>query len=218
MGGCTSGQLDVTYRRVRVTYTFSLRRHTHCAPDGFETAAENGFARIYSLEGSPDGERATTYFACRFDSGRYQNLGRDYCCYYSGEDFFDDLVLVDEKVAYVTGFYDTRYGIERRFYLRVLDMATFSIQREIYMDTANSTDEDQDITGVVLKTNGSVAWILGRWLYPSYTWTYEVRKGDETGSNVLVESGSDIDPASLTLSGSTLTWVRAGETRSATLN
>ena len=48
--------------------------------------------------------------------------------------------------------------------------------------------------------------------------TYDVRKNDQTGGDALVESSPDIDPDSLGLNESTLTWTRAGEPRSATLD
>jgi len=226
--GCTSGELDVTYRRIVAVYTFSVERHEHCQPDGSATVAENDFARIYSVYSTRDTEDGreseTTFVACRFDSGRFETLGR-VCdgCYYSGQDYFDHLVLAEEKVTYVSWFWDTRYENQKLIHLKVFDARGFRIQRDIYFETPNSAgDYDLDITAVVLKTNGSVAWILHRCRFgefgPCTTQTYDVRKSDQTGGDVLVESSPDIDPASLRLDGSTLTWTRSGEPRSATLD
>jgi hypothetical protein len=226
-GGCTIGELNITYRRVVARLTFNLRRHEHCQPDGSQTVTANESARVYSVYSvreTEDGtERENAFFACRFDSGKSEQLGYDYCCDYSGEYFFDHPVLVDEKVAYVQRFEDNRYGNQKLIHLRVFDLATFRVERDIYLETPSpSGDYDLVITAVVLKANGSIAWILHRCRFgehgPCTTQTYDVRKSDQTGDNLLVESSADIDPGSLGLSGSTLTWIRGGELRTAALD
>jgi hypothetical protein len=220
--GCSIGELLITYRRVRVTYTFNLERHEHCQPEGWETVAENVFARIYTVEGVNGGEPETRFFACRLDSDRSKLLGREYFPY-SGQDFVDHIVLANEKVAYVTGFQDYRYGPRKQFSLRMLDMATFTIELDRrYEVPGPSGAYDRAITAVVLKANGSVAWILNRTDYgvggPNFTQTYEVHKSDTSGADGLIDSSPDIDPTSLALNGSVLTWTRSGETQSATLD
>jgi hypothetical protein len=64
---------------------------------------------------------------------------------------------------------------------------------------------------LVLKSDGSVAWInehpLG--LLGDET-DYEVHALDKTGSRILA-SGTDIDPRSLALAGSTLYWMQGGK-------
>ena len=49
------------------------------------------------------------------------------------------------------------------------------------------------------------------------TQTVEVAAVDASGRRLL-DSGSDVDPESLALDGSTLSWLKAGVTQSATLN
>ena len=51
-----------------------------------------------------------------------------------------------------------------------------------------------------------------------YNQTYEVHKSDQTGDDLVVQSSTDIDPNSLGLNGSTLSWTCAGEQRSATVD
>jgi hypothetical protein len=71
--------------------------------------------------------------------------------------------------------------------------------------------------GLVLKPNGSVAWILYRQAW-DFSETYEVWKSDASDHDGLLAAGPDIDPDALALDGSTIFWIRAGEPQSATLN
>ena len=219
--GCTVGELLLTYRRLEVTYTFNLERHRHCAPDGSERVAENEFVRVYSSEGVDDGEPETVFSACRFDSGKTFNMGRDYCgdAYY-GCDFLEHVRLADEKVAYVTGHYNGRYGPDRYSSLKVLDTATWQVEREITTQESPYAVAKRVFTAVVLKVNGSVAWILDRADYAGgvYSQTYEVWKADAGGSGQL-DSDPNINPSWLTLSESVLEWrLESGEVRAATLD
>lgn len=79
------------------------------------------------------------------------------------------------------------------------------------------------IRGIVLKRNGSVAWIEGSTVAPADPEqpSFQVRKfgtGERQGS-VLLDRGSDLDPDSLTLAADRLSisWVRGGTTRTAPL-
>lgn len=69
------------------------------------------------------------------------------------------------------------------------------------------------MTDLVLRSNGSVAWI--RQLGGGQE--YELWKLD-SGGEVRVDSGSAIDPDSLALSGGRIYWMRAGEPQSAALD
>jgi hypothetical protein len=69
-------------------------------------------------------------------------------------------------------------------------------------------------TAIVVKSDGSVAWIVQT--NPG-AGTYQVHALDGTGGRVLA-SGSDIDPSSLALAGSTLYWTQGGKPASAVLN
>jgi hypothetical protein len=69
-------------------------------------------------------------------------------------------------------------------------------------------------TAIVVKSDGSVAWIVET--NPG-AGTYQVHALDSTGGRVLA-SGSDIDPSSLALAGSTVYWTQGGKPASAVLN
>jgi hypothetical protein len=64
---------------------------------------------------------------------------------------------------------------------------------------------------IVVKSDGSVAWIV------ESSSEYQVRAVDKSGSRVL-SSGTNIDPHSLALAGSTLYWTQGGKPKSAMLN
>ena len=82
------------------------------------------------------------------------------------------------------------------------------------------------VTDLVLKRNGSVAWIAGSTpldipMAPPGTVvprpTYQVQKADRDSSAVL-DQGRDIAPGSLALRRSTVSWSKGGRTYSAQLN
>jgi hypothetical protein len=224
-GGCSAGELDITYRRTRAAYTFSLADHRHCELDESATVGETESVRVYSFWSGDDDEpeRAENeFFACRWDSGRTSYLGREfYGDAYYGADFLEPVTLAGEKVAYVTARYSGRYGPDRFSSLRVLDTATRQIG-EITSTREGFPATRRRFTALVLKPNGSVAWILEREDYtstqpPYYSATNEVWKAD-TGGMTLLDSDPEVRSWSLRLDGSTLTWLRGEETRSATLD
>ncbi len=67
---------------------------------------------------------------------------------------------------------------------------------------------------IVVKPNGSVAW-LAQINFQSNE--YKIEALDKSGSRVLA-SGTDIEPGSLALAGSTLYWTQESKPFSATLN
>jgi hypothetical protein len=226
---CAQGVLDLSYPRdgrrpLRVRYTFNLENHGHCVGDEFAERGGNRFVRIYSHWSAEDDDpyyAENEFFACRLDSGRTLRLGRDYCGdAYSGCDFVDALALAEEKVAYVSGHVNGRYGPDRSSTLTVFDTATWSVQRAIGEAESPAAAVRRRFAAVVLKPNGSVAWVLDRMDYtgtePYYSQTQEVWKADTTGRRLL-DSDPEISAVSLMLNGSTLSWRRGDEVRSAPL-
>ncbi|HEY3760059.1 MAG TPA: hypothetical protein VGL37_09870 [Solirubrobacteraceae bacterium] len=68
-------------------------------------------------------------------------------------------------------------------------------------------------TGIVLKSDGAVAWIAET----GFPMNYEVHAVDNNGSRVLA-TGSDIDPSSLALADETIYWTAGSTAMSAPLN
>ena len=73
------------------------------------------------------------------------------------------------------------------------------------------------IKALLVKSDGSAAWIVGNGLGDTASTAYEVGVVDASGSRVLAES-SEIEPLSLALAGSTLYWTQGGKAMSAALN
>jgi hypothetical protein len=85
-------------------------------------------------------------------------------------------------------------------------------RQRLYRPVGDGPDVVPDL---VVKDNGSVAWIESADY--SANPPPQVRKVDRLG-NVVLDSGPDIDPLSLTLRGSTLRWKKGGVIQTATLD
>ena len=72
-------------------------------------------------------------------------------------------------------------------------------------------------TGIVVKSDGAVAWIVESRAVSNPPAEYQVHVLDKTGNRVLA-SGSEVEPHSLALAGSTLYWTQGGKPMSAVLN
>jgi hypothetical protein len=71
-----------------------------------------------------------------------------------------------------------------------------------------------DTTAIVVKNDGSVAWIVGTSEQLGHA---QIRSVDKTGSHVLAAS-PEINPNSLALAGNTLYWTQGNKPMSAVLN
>lgn len=72
---------------------------------------------------------------------------------------------------------------------------------------------DGPTTAIVVKSDGAVAWIVDTVQEHE---RYQVHAVDKSGSRILA-TGSDIDPNSLAIAGSTLYWTQGGTPESGTL-
>jgi hypothetical protein len=101
----------------------------------------------------------------------------------------------------------------------VRDLRTGAIRRhpKPYEQLALPSEApDAGVTDIVLNARGSVAWIV-RNIYSSPV-RLEVRKADPASSSTLLGAGTEIEPASLSLSrDGTLHWIDGGGTRTGTL-
>jgi hypothetical protein len=84
--------------------------------------------------------------------------------------------------------------------------------------------EDRSVTDLVLKRNGSVAWISDHWTYAQHpaVVNYEVHRFSRDPANpgrALLDSGADIERDSLTLGADrkTLSWTKGGQPKSGQL-
>jgi hypothetical protein len=116
-----------------------------------------------------------------------------------------------EKVAFA---YDNCGGAGTVYVaiVKVVDLRSKRVLHRRY----SPQDEGSSIESLVLKRDGSAGWIRNDCPDPP-TCNNVVLKADHTHRHRL-DSGPDIDPHSLVLHGSTMSWTKAGVRRSATLD
>jgi hypothetical protein len=125
-------------------------------------------------------------------------------------------VLAGPLVAYEEG---GGGEIFNRYFVMVRDLRTGRVVRKLPTGTPTKPPTSPlsagigPTTAIVVKPDGAVAWIVETG-YPS---EYQVHAVDSSGSRTLA-SGTDIDPSSLALAGSTLYWMQNGQAMSAPLN
>jgi hypothetical protein len=120
-------------------------------------------------------------------------------------------------------FQANRYGGPTNYVgtrLRSVDVRTGETIFRIgtLLDYAEATLVGGSVAKHVVGRAGALAWVTydkptG---YPVPPYQYEVRRYDSTGLTVLA-TGADIDPESLALDGTQLSWMQGGVRRSATL-
>ena len=187
-----------------------------CAPPGSHVLAADAQVMIYSkIEViAPYHEKGTTIRGCAYGHkphvlGTLPDCGRLGPC---GDP--EREVLAGPLVAYE----ESRGGGTQRFYrVFVRTLRTGHLVREV--PTGTPTPPNNAVVGVgptkgiVLKSDGAVAWIAET----GFPTTYEVHAVDSNGSRVLA-SGRDIDPSSLALAANTIYWTENSTAMSAPLN
>jgi hypothetical protein len=122
------------------------------------------------------------------------------------------VVLAGSMVA------DERFGVhlEHEWVIEVWNLASARVIARLPTGPApeKSFVGDGPTEEIVLKRTGAVAWIVDTLQDEN---RYEVRAHDSRGSRLLAV-GSDIDPRSLALAGSTVYWTQAGKPSSAKLD
>ena len=74
-----------------------------------------------------------------------------------------------------------------------------------------------EVTDLVLRGDGTMAWIVELRDSAMSPPSYELRRSGAGSASTLLALGADIAPGSLALAGSTLYWTQAGAPRSAPL-
>lgn len=151
-------------------------------------------------------------YACLYAQGKPRKLPDEGGGIKVGRNSDVGVKLAGQYVAYAT--YGSAIGDEvDRIYV-------YDIQagRTLFLEGTTNY-----ISAIVLKPNGSAAWVQGASVLDADpdTRLTEVRKVSltEREGNVLLDRGTDIDASSLGLSpdGASVTWTRGGEARSSTL-
>ncbi len=155
-------------------------------------------------------------FACAYSSKRPYKLGRTTEGSAAGSVGTGPFALAGQVVAYDVGESFTVFETHFREEIWVRNLAT---GRVIYRMPNGSPSESEDVgigetTAIVVKGDGSVAWIARA---SRQLGSIQVRSVDKTGSHLLAAS-PEIEPDSLALAGSTLYWTQGGKPMSATLD
>jgi len=170
-----------------------------CRPAGSKALLTTATTRVY--ETPVRGQGYSRVYGCRYRVGRPWRLGDSY-------DAGHDISEIDPMQ--VRG----RFLVYRDFYEHYSDTAAGITVRDLTTGRRMHRFDRPSyaVAGAVLDRHGSVAWI-GQ--LPDRS--YEVRRADRQGENTRLDAGPAIEPSSLALSGSTVSWRNGGATKTAPL-
>lgn len=163
-------------------------------------------AAVFTKRGLVPGTRIYRYrsYACMFRAGPISYLSRS-----DATRSRLDPKLAGRFVAFRQYYGINEFGSESG--IVVLDIRTGTVVEE-------SPNEGVNLVSFVVKRNGSAAWIM----VPEESAERTVWKSDVTtgGERQRLDAGSDIDAASLRLSGDrrTITWTEGGSEQSAPID
>jgi hypothetical protein len=182
----------------------AARGRSTCGPAKAHTLAADGLARVYATHGK--------VYGCARGSHSHYELGA--ASNSMGERRVGPVALAGVDVA----FGRTTYGVDVVSAEVVVENLTDGhvLRDELATRSSVGPESDQQVHSVVVKRDGSVAWIATIRSIGSGKRATEVRKSDRTRRKLLDKSDA-VRPDSLRLHHSELTW-RDGSTRkSATL-
>lgn len=177
-----------------------------CKSPSSKTLVNNTTARVFSKK---DGS-VTRYFGCYWKTARKTQLSVDST---SGDDVFSFTLpkLAGRYVAFVERNFDSTG--DGGTVVDIYNLKSGRLKAES-IKTAGGTGGpiEWHVTSLVLSSDGSAAWITKNDYNAELG---EVWKLTDTGDTQLATG--NIDPKSLKLSGTTLTWTVAGVAQSASL-
>ena len=177
----------------------------HCGPTGASTLASSSQARVYSWHGG--------VFGCSFAGGRTFRLGS--AARSIRESQVTPAAVAGNDAAY--GLSD--FGVDTVRAGVVVRRLTDGKQLQDFPATNRNVAEGfQAVRSLAVKSDGSVAWIGAVRSIRGGQGLIEVHAAAASAStDELLDSGAGIDPTSLRLHGSTLTWKHGATTRHASL-
>ncbi len=187
-----------------------------CPPKHEAVLAADAQAIVYKAPTSPE-SLGGDIFACSYSNKHSFRLGSELYGGPSGSGGVLPVALAGPVVAYGVG--ESYTGPSGHSFREI--MVRNLVTGKLILKTPNgSPAEPGDIglgetTAIVVKSNGSVAWIVRAGL--AQLGGIQVRSVDKTGSHLLAAS-PEIEPDSLALAGSTLYWMQGGKPMSATLD
>ncbi len=177
---------------------------TRCGPASAKTLAGNGRVRVYALR--------QVVFGCSVARGRSFRLG--HVTRALAESRVGPVAVAGDLAAYGL----RSFGVDTVSASVVVRRLTDGTQiKELRATRAVGAEAFESIGSVVVNASGAVAWIGSEHSIVGHSSATEVHSAGTGGDRVL-DSGPNIDAASLRLHGSQLSWVDGGATRHATLH
>jgi hypothetical protein len=176
---------------------------TRCGPPSARTLASDGRVRVYAL-------RQEAY-GCSAARGRSFRLG--HVTRALAESRVGPVAVAGDLAAYGL----QSFGVDTvRASVVVRRLTDDSRIKELPATRAVGVEAFQSVGSVVVMANGAVAWIGVEHSIVGHSSAIEVHAAG-AGSARVLDSGPNIDPTSLRLRGSRLSWVDGRATRHATL-
>jgi hypothetical protein len=181
-------------------------RAAGCRTAGRTIDAGPGGRVFYRLTGNPD-----RVYLCSYGTGRRTPIGWD-DCFNAAEvqltRFSRRFLAADTFSCGPGGTASTLYLRRTRDGRRV---------RRVAAAAPSVPGSLADVTDLVLRGDGTMAWIVELRDSPAASPRYELRSSGSGASSSVLAQGVDIAPGSLALAGSTLYWTQAGAPQSAPL-
>jgi len=175
-----------------------------CGPASARTLAGNGRVRVYALR--------QVVYGCSAAGGRSFRLG--HVTRALAESRVGPVAVGGDLAAYGL----QSFGVDTVQASVVVRRLTDGTQlKRLGATRAVGAEAFQSIGSVVVNASGAVAWIGSEHSIVGHRSAIEVHADDAGGDRVL-DSGPNIDPASLRLHGSQLSWADGGATRHAALH
>ncbi|HEY1360384.1 MAG TPA: hypothetical protein VGF21_18930 [Thermoleophilaceae bacterium] len=202
VGGCRSGRSKVAL------YEKGVPPFKSCRSQKAKNDVKNSDGRVFEqLNIGDSGEFFPFSYACLYSTGKRFELGRNWD---------DELVETPRLTAPYVAWASVGCGnVTCQSAVEVADLRVGKVVKNLPATTGGLPGNSNRVTDMVLKPNGSLAWIVD--IGSSVGSDRQVVAVDSAGRRLL-DSGGNIDPESLTLSGSTLSWTESGASRSASLN
>jgi hypothetical protein len=187
--------------------TAQTRTHGNCYLKGSSTIAQDAIGRFF-MGPAPSASSSGAWYYCAFKHGPPHVLAEIPIPQNPDESFpmNSTAVVAGRFLAFLYG------GGNGPTYVEVYDMVAgrLTFDSDAYAG-GSSGYPSSPVPQLVLKHNGSVAWIAS--LTTSSGVIRDVHRHDSTGT-AIPDQGSAIDPRSLAAGGSWLYWTNAGAPRS----
>ncbi|HET6868067.1 MAG TPA: hypothetical protein VFH80_19295 [Solirubrobacteraceae bacterium] len=177
---------------------------TRCGPASARTLVGDGRVRVYVLH--------QVVYGCSVARGRSFRLG------HASRALAESRVGPVAVAGDVAGYGLQSFGVDTVTATIVVRRLTDGTEvKELRATRAVGAEAFQSIGSVAVLASGAVAWIGSEHSIVGHRSAIEVHAAGAGGDRVL-DSGANVDPASLRLHGSRLSWVDGGATRHATLH